>query len=278
MQERTLPHSLEAEQSVIGSMFISKYAVNRAVEELYPEMFYLDSNAKIFEVLKELADDKKPIDIMTVTDKLESKKYLDKIGGIEYITAVVNSVPSAVNIDSYIEIVRDKSILRKLIDVSTQIATESYDAKESTNEILDEAEKKIFSVVKNRKGGEFKSISQVVNKAQMMLEDLAKNGGNITGLATGYTALDNLTTGLHGGEFIVIAARPAMGKTAFALNLAANIAMNSGKTVALFNLEMSAEQLAMRMISYVGQVEGNKIRTGNFENEDWAAIGEAVAS
>ncbi len=180
MQERTLPHSLEAEQSVIGSMFISKYAVNRAVEELYPEMFYLDSNAKIFEVLKELADDKKPIDIMTVTDKLESKKYLDKIGGIEYITAVVNSVPSAVNIDSYIEIVRDKSILRKLIDVSTQIATESYDAKESTNEILDEAEKKIFSVVKNRKGGEFKSISQVVNKAQMMLEDLAKNGGNIT--------------------------------------------------------------------------------------------------
>ena len=278
MQEKILPHSIEAEQSVIGAMFISKYAVNRAVEELYPEMFYLDSNAKIFEVLKELSDDKKPIDIMTVTDKLEGKKYLDKIGGIEYLSAVVNSVPSAVNIDSYIEIVRDKSILRRLIDVSTEIATNSYDAKESTNEILDEAEKKIFSVVKNRKGGEFKSISQVVNKAQMMLEELSRNGGNITGLATGYRELDELTSGLHGGEFIVIAARPAMGKTAFALNLATNIAINSGKTVALFNLEMSAEQLAMRMISAVGQIEGNKIRTGNFENEDWAAVGEAVAT
>lgn len=278
MQERTLPHSVEAEQSVIGAMFISKYAINRAVEELYPEMFYLDSNAKIFEVLKELADDKKPIDMMTVTDKLEGKKYLDKVGGIEYLSAVVNSVPSAANVDSYIEIVRDKSILRRLIDVSTEIATNSYDAKDSTNEILDEAEKKIFGVVKNRKGGEFKSISQVVNKAQMMLEELSRNGGNITGLATGFSDLDELTSGLHGGEFIVIAARPAMGKTAFALNLATNIAISSGKTVALFNLEMSAEQLAMRMISSVGQIEGSKIRTGNLENEDWAGVSEAVAT
>ncbi len=278
MQERILPHSIEAEQSVIGAMFMSKYAVNRAVEELYPEMFYLDNHVKIFEVLKELADDKKPIDIMTVSDKLEGKKYLDKVGGIDYITDVVNSVPSAVNIDSYIEIVRDKFILRRLIDVSTEIATTSYDAKDSTNEILDEAEKKIFNIVKNRKGGEFKSISQVVNKAQMMLEELSKNGGNITGLATGYSKLDELTSGLHGGEFIVIAARPAMGKTAFALNVATNIAINSGKTVALFNLEMSAEQLAMRMISSLGQIEGNKIRTGNLENEDWAGVSEAVST
>jgi len=278
MQERVLPHNIEAEQSVIGAMFLSKYAINRATEELYPELFYLDSHAKIFEVIKELADDKKPIDITTVVESLNSKKYLDKIGGVEYLTEVVNSVPSAANVDYYIEIVRDKAILRRLIDVSTEITTSSYDAKDSTNEILDNAEKQILSVIKNRKGGEFKSIQQVVSRAQSILEELAAQEGNITGISTGFTDLDNLTSGLHGSEFIVIAARPAMGKTAFALNLATNIAINSGKTVALFNLEMSAEQLAMRMISSLGQIEGSKIRSGSLESKDWDGVNEAISA
>jgi len=278
MQERVLPHNIEAEQSVIGAMFLSKYAINRATEELYPELFYLDSHAKIFEVIKELSDDKKPIDITTVVELLNSKKYLDKIGGVEYLTEVVNSVPSAANVDYYIEIVRDKAILRRLIDVSTEITTSSYDAKDSTNEILDNAEKQILSVIKNRKGGEFKSIQQVVSNAQSILENLASQEGNITGISTGFTDLDNLTSGLHGSEFIVIAARPAMGKTAFALNLATNIAINSGKTVALFNLEMSAEQLAMRMISSLGQIEGSKIRSGSLESKDWDGVNEAVSA
>lgn len=278
MQERVLPHNIEAEQSVIGAMFLSKYAINRACEELYPELFYLDSHAKIFEVIKELADDKKPIDITTVIEGLNKKKYLDKIGGVEYLTEVVNSVPSAANVDYYIDIVRDKAILRRLIDVSTEITTSSYDAKDSTNEILDNAEKQILTVIKNRKSGEFKSIQQVVSRAQTMLEELAAQEGNITGIRTGFTDLDNLTSGLHGSEFIVIAARPAMGKTAFALNLATNIAINSGKTVALFNLEMSAEQLAMRMISSLGQVEGSKIRSGNLESKDWDGVNEAISA
>ncbi|MBE6153689.1 MAG: replicative DNA helicase, partial [Firmicutes bacterium] len=260
------------------AMFLSKYAINRATEELYPELFYLDSHAKIFEVVKELADDKKPIDLTTVVELLNSKKYLDKIGGVEYLTEVVNSVPSAANVDYYIDIVRDKAILRRLIDVSTEITTSSYDAKDSTNEILDNAEKQILSVIKNRKGGEFKSIQQVVSSAQSMLEALAAQEGNITGISTGFTDLDNLTSGLHGSEFIVIAARPAMGKTAFALNLATNIAINSGKTVALFNLEMSAEQLAMRMISSLGQIEGSKIRSGSLESKDWDGVNEAVSA
>ncbi len=277
MQERVLPHSIDAEQSVIGSMFLSKYAINRATEELYPELFYLDSHAKIFEVIKELYDEKKPIDLTTVIEALNSKKYLDKIGGVEYITEVVNSVPSAANVDYYIEIVRDKAILRRLIEVSTEITTTSYEANDSTNEILDDAEKKILNVIKNRRASEFKSIGQVVTSAQMILEELAKNEGNITGIATGFHDLDNLTSGLHGSEFIVIAARPAMGKTAFALNLATNIAINSGKTVALFNLEMSAEQLAMRMLSSIGQVEGTKIRTGNLDSKDWEGISEAIS-
>ena len=278
MQERVLPHNIEAEQSVIGAMFLSKYAINRATEELYPELFYLDSHAKIFEVIKDLADNKKPIDITTVIEELNTKKYLDKIGGVEYLTEIVNSVPSAANVDYYIEIVRDKAILRRLIDVSTEITTSSYDAIGSTNEILDNAEKQILTVIKNRKGGEFKSIQQVVSKAQSMLEELAAQEGNITGIATGFHDLDNLTSGLHGSEFIVIAARPAMGKTAFALNLATNIAINSGKTVALFNLEMSAEQLAMRMISSLGQIEGSKIRSGALEERDWEGVNEAISA
>ena len=277
MQERVLPHSITAEQSVIGAMFLSKYAINRATEELYPELFYLDSHAKMFEVIKELADEKKPIDLTTVIEALNAKNYLDKIGGVEYLTEVVNSVPSAANVDYYIEIVRDKAILRRLIEVSTEITTESYDANESTNEILDDAEKKILNVIKNRKASEFKSIAEVVTNAQNILEELAQNEGNITGISTGFNALDNLTSGLHGSEFIVVAARPAMGKTAFAVNLATNIAI-SGKTVALFNLEMSAEQLAMRMISSIGHVEGSKLRSGSLNNEDWEGINEAIST
>ena len=277
MQERVLPHNITAEQSVIGAMFLSKYAINRATEELYPELFYLDSHAKMFEVIKELADEKKPIDLTTVIEALNAKNYLDKIGGVEYLTEVVNSVPSAANVDYYIEIVRDKAILRRLIEVSTEITTESYDANESTNEILDDAEKKILNVIKNRKASEFKSIAEVVTNAQNILEELAQNEGNITGISTGFNALDNLTSGLHGSEFIVVAARPAMGKTAFAVNLATNIAI-SGKTVALFNLEMSAEQLAMRMISSIGHVEGSKLRSGSLSSEDWEGINEAIST
>ena len=278
MQERVLPHDIEAEQSVIGAMFLSKYAINRACEELYPELFYLDSHAKIFEVIKELADNKKPIDITTVVEELNKKKYLDKIGGVEYLTEVVNSVPSAANVDYYIDIVRDKAILRRLIDVSTEITTSSYDAKDSTNEILDNAEKQILTVIKNRKAGEFKSIQQVVSRAQTMLEELAAQEGNITGISTGFTDLDNLTSGLHGSEFIVIAARPAMGKTAIAVNLATNIAINSGKTVAFFDLEMSAEQLVMRMISSLGQVDGTKLSSGCLESKDWDGVNEAISA
>ena len=277
MQERVLPHNITAEQSVIGAMFLSKYAINRATEELYPELFYLDSHAKMFEVIKELADEKKPIDLTTVIEALNAKNYLDKIGGVEYLTEVVNSVPSAANVDYYIEIVRDKAILRRLIEVSTEITTESYDANESTNEILDDAEKKILNVIKNRKASEFKSIAEVVTNAQNILEELAQNEGNITGISTGFNALDNLTSGLHGSEFIVVAARHAMGKTAFAVNLATNIAI-SGKTVALFNLEMSAEQLAMRMISSIGHVEGSKLRSGSLSSEDWEGINEAIST
>ena len=222
-------------------------------------------------------EQKIPIDLTTVTTDLKNKKVLSEIGGVEYLTEVLNFVPTATNIDYYIKTVQDNAILRNLIETATQIASDGYDTNEDVNEVLDDAEKKILGIVKNRKSSEFRSIREVLIKTENDLERLAQTKGEITGLATGWYDFDKLTAGLHENEFIIIAARPAMGKTAFALNLATHIAMNNDKSVALFNLEMGAEQLAMRILSSLGQIEGYKLRTGNLLNNDWKRINEATS-
>lgn len=277
MNGKELPHDLNAEQSVLGAMFLSKYALQRAVESLSEEQFYSDANAKIFKILSDLCDKGTPIDFTTVTAELVSKNLLKQVGDVEYLTEVINIVPTAANIDEYIRIVEEKAVRRKLIAEATDIVTTGYTSTDTLAEILDNAEKKIFSVVKTRKGTEFRSIQDVLFKTQSDLEKLAQNKGEVTGIATGFYDLDKITTGLHPNELIIIAARPAMGKTAFALNLATNIAMNSEKGVALFNMEMGAEQLAMRMLSSVGQVEGYKLRNGHLEHNDWKRINEAIS-
>jgi replicative DNA helicase len=277
MAERVLPHNIEAEQSVLGSMFLSKYALERAIETLVDASFYLDAHAKIFSCIKELAEEKKPIDITTVTAILDRKKYLKQIGGVEYLTEVVNSVPTAANIDYYIQIVEEEAILRRLIDVATQIASSGYTKESPANDIIDDAERKILSVVKKRRASEFKKIQEVLFKAQSDLEKLSESQGEVTGLPSGFDSLDKLTTGFHENEFIIIAGRPSMGKTAIALNVATNIALTTDKTVALFSLEMGAEQLVTRMLSSLGQIEGNKLRTGRLYNNDWKRVNEAIS-
>lgn len=277
MQEKKLPSNLEAEQSVLGSMFLSKYALQKAMETLNKDLFYSESNGKIFEIITNLAEQNIPIDATTVTAELDNKKVLSQVGGVEYISDIINTVPSAANIDEYIKIVEEKAILRRLIETSTEIATEGYNSQNNISEILDNAEKKILNVVKSRKGTEFKTIQEVLYKTQSDLEKLSQSKGEITGLPTGFYDLDKVTSGLHENELIIIAARPAMGKTAFALNLATNIAMQTEKTVALFNMEMGAEQLATRMLSSLGQIEGYKFRNGHFENEDWKKLNEAIS-
>lgn len=277
MNGKELPHDINAEQSVLGAMFLSKYALQRAVESLSEEQFYSDANGKIFRVLSDLCDKGTPIDFTTVTSELMNKNLLKQVGDVEYLTEVTNIVPTAANIDEYIKIVEEKAVRRKLIAEATDIATTGYTSTDTLAEILDNAEKKIFTVVKTRKGTEFRSIQDVLFKTQSDLEKLAQNKGEVTGLSTGFYDLDKITTGLHPNELIIIAARPAMGKTAFALNLATNIAMNSEKGVALFNMEMGAEQLAMRMLSSVGQVEGYKLRNGHLEHNDWKRINEAIS-
>jgi len=274
--EKVIPHSIEAEQAVLGSMFLTKYALQKAVESLNENLFYLDSHSKIFTVISELQEVNKPIDIMTVSEELKKRNWLNSIGGIEYLTEVATSVPTAANIDEYIKIVEEKAILRRLIDEGTDIVTSAYNSTNSINEILDNAETKILNVVKTRKGSEFRTIQDVLYKTQEDLEKLSKNKGEITGIQTGFFKLDKITSGFHANELIIIAARPGMGKTAFTLNLATNIAM-SGKTVALFNMEMSGEQLVTRMLASVGQIEGGKLKNGNLKNEDWKRVNEAIS-
>lgn len=274
---REEPHNYEAEQSVLGAAFISKAALQKVCEDLVPESFYMDSHSKIFEVLKELYLQGVAVDITTVTDKLKSKKLLKQIGDVDYLLEIVNSVPTASNVDYYINIVNEKAILRNLINTATGIVSDAYNGDFTINETLDDAERKILNVVKNRKASEFKPIQEALSLAQTNLEKLSENGSEITGVPSGFYDLDKVTTGFHENELIILAARPGMGKTAIVLNIATNVAMTTKKNVAIFNLEMGADQLAMRMISSAGQIDSYKLRTGKLEHNDWKRVNEAIS-
>ena len=277
METRKLPQNLEAEMSILGSCFLSTYALDKVCEEVTSDMFYSEANKKIFESIYNLHQNKIPLDTTVLINEIEKHDNINNIGGVEYLSDVIDSVITAANIDYYIDIVREKALRRKLAEVSTSITTSCFDEETNTNDIIDRAEKNIFSVTKARKAGEFKNIKEVLKNTQARLEDLAKNDKDITGVATGFYDFDKLTSGLHENELIIIAARPAMGKTAFAVNLAVNSAINSKKNVALFNLEMSAEQLAMRMISAAGGIDQNKLKTGRLEHNDWKKVNEAIS-
>ncbi len=277
MPVKTIPNDLEAEQSVLGACFLSKYACQRACEKLDETSFYDEKNAKIFLCLKELQEKQVPIDFTTVTTNLKKKHQLQNVGGVEYLTEIVNFVPTAANVDYYIKTVEDMALLRHLIETATDIVTLGYNTEEEINEVLDSAEKKILGIIRNRNSGEFRTIQDIMAKTQLDLEKLSQNQGEITGVATGWYDIDRLTAGLHENELIIVAARPAMGKTAFALNMATYMSLNNEKSVALFNLEMGAEQLAMRIISSLGQIEGYKLRTGKLNNNDWKRVNEAIS-
>lgn len=277
MANKELPHSIEAEQAVIASMFLSKYALQKASENLTSELFFNDAHKKIFKVMIDLSEKSSPIDMTTVTAELDKRNELKEIGGVEYLSDLLDITPTAANVDEYIKIVNEKAVLRRLIEEATNIITNGYSSTDSLNEILESAETKILNVVKTRKGTEFKSIREVLYKTQSDLERLSKNKGEITGIASGFYDLDKITSGFHENELIILAARPGVGKTAFALNMAYNMAMSGEKTVAIFNMEMAAEQLIMRMLSSVGQIDGYKIRSGHLEHNDWKRVNEAIS-
>ena len=227
--------------------------------------------------MNELRKRNDSIDSTILKNEIEKNTPINSIGGVEYLSEVIDSVLSSANVDTYIDIIKDKFVRRKLIDTCNKITKEAMDENNAQGELIDDAEKEIFLVTKQRKAGEFKTSETVIKSAKRQLEEMAKNGKDITGIPTGFIDFDRLTSGLHPNELIIIAARPGMGKTAFALNIAVNAALSSKKSVAVFNLEMSAEQLMFRMISAQGAVDGHKLRTGKLNNDDWKRVNEAMS-
>ena len=275
MAIRQIPNDIVAEQSVLGSMMLSQLAIEKACETLYSKSFYLEKHQIIFQSIVDLHEKKVPIDLTTITAELKNSNKLNEIGGVEYIADLLTMVPNAANVDYYIKIVEDNYMLRNVIDTSAEISTLAYEHNGDVSEIIDQVESKIVGIIKNRRSSEFRKIQDVLNDVQTNLEILSKSKGEITGIPTGWYELDKLTSGLHENQLIILAARPAMGKTAFALNLATHVATHTNKTVAIFSLEMGAEQLANRIISSLGQIEGVKLTSGNLLNDDWKRVSEA---
>lgn len=272
---RSMPMNLEAEMSVLGVAFLNNNEVSKIVEEVNVDMFFDVRNKYLFNAIKSLHENKIPIDVTTLRDELDKDKKLNAVG-LDYISEVVDSVINSANLDFYIKIIKDYAIRRNLIDTSNGIITASYD-EENVNKLLDNAEKNILNVVRARSVGDFVPISEILRRAQAKLEELAKNKRSITGIETGYPDFDKITTGFQGGEMIILAARPGMGKTALALNMAVYAAMHTKKAVAIFNLEMSADMLINRIISSVGQIDAYKLQTGNMQEKDWKRYNEALS-
>ena len=273
---RSIPNNKEAEQSLLSSMFISNFALEKAVDALNEDDFYYDNNRIIFNVLESLNKKNTPIDMTSVITELKNNNKLNEVGGVAYITEVLNSEAVATNADYYIKKISDASLLRRLIKVSEEIGTLGYEGVDDVDEVLDEAEKKILGVVKNKQSSEFRDFKDILYQAERNLEELSKSKGEVTGIPSGFVDIDRLTAGFHENQLIIVAARPAMGKTIFALNVAVNAALN-GKSVAIFNMEMDAVQLANRILSSVGQIEGRKFLSGNFNNNDWTRLNEAIS-
>ena len=274
---RKMPQNLEAEMSVLGVAFLDDKLISKIVEEVNEDMFYDDRNKKLFQAIKSLHEQSIAIDVTTVSNELDKTKNFSAVGGIEYLTEVIDSVATAANLDYYINIIKEKAIVRNLINMATDIVTEAYEEEDNVTSLLDTAEKNILDVVRSRQTSEFVPISEALRSAQEQLEYLAQNKSTISGLETGFIDLDKATSGLHEGEMIVIAARPGMGKTAFALNIATHAAMTTKKAIAIFNLEMSKEQLVNRMLSALGGIEGKKLQNGQMMQTDWKKYNEAMS-
>jgi len=272
---RSLPYNLEAEQSVIGSMLIDKTAISRVVEVLKSDDFYRDSHKVIFSAIYELYQKDTPIDMITLLEHLRSAEKLDSSGGVTYISEISNSVPSTANLSSYIKIVDDKSILRKLIRASTEIMENCYNKQDDVDAVMDLAEQKVFNISEKKNSGDFEPMNTVLERGFLEIERIFNNKGETTGISSGFPELDEKTAGFQKGDMILIAARPSMGKTTFALNLAEYAALRGGKSVAVFSLEMSKEQLAYKLLCSEANVDMTKLRNGSLEDKDWENIAKA---
>lgn len=279
MQDRVPPQNIEAEQSVLGAMLIEKEAIPKVMEILLDTDFYREAHRVIFNAMLELYNKNEAVDMITVTEILKRDNKLEDVGGIAYVTSLANTVPTAANVTYHASIIEEKSILRQLVSVSTQIASMGYEANDDVKNIIDSAESKILEISNRKKTADFTPINEIVLDSFKSIEALMGNKNGLTGLPTGFEDLDNLTSGLHGSDFIILAARPSMGKTAFALNVVQNVAIRAAKkvggapkTVAFFSLEMSKEQLVQRMLCAEANIDSQRLRIGELRDEDWAML------
>lgn len=270
--DRTPPHNIEAEQAVLGSIFLEKEALVTVSEILTPEDFYRTSHKKIYEVMVRIGEAGDPVDLITVTSELKNRKWIDEVGGIPYLSDLASSVPTAANVDYYAEIVAEKAVLRRLIRTATEIATSGFQGIDPVENILSDAERSILEISQKGSRGGFLRISDVLMETYNRLENLSKHRGEVTGVPSGFVDLDKMTAGFQRSDLIIVAARPAVGKTAFALNIAQNVAVRAQKPVAIFNLEMSAGQLVSRMLCAESNVDANRLRTGDLQEDDWEKL------
>ena len=276
LMKRILPHSTEAEQSVIGSMTMSRDAIIEASEIITGADFYQQQYGIVFEAMIELNDEGKAVDLVTLQERLKEKDLPPEISSMEFVRDLLSAVPTSANVKYYAEIVAEKSMLRKLIKTTEEISNACYLGKEKTQDILETTEKKIFDLVQNRGSQEFVPIRQVVLNAIEKIEKASRNQGSVTGIPTGFIDLDYKTSGFQPSDLILVAARPSMGKTAFVLNIAQYMAFRNDVTAAIFSLEMSKEQLVNRLLALESKVDSQNIRTGNLEDEEWAKLIEGA--
>lgn len=267
--DRLPPQNLEAEMAVLGAMLLEKDAIGIAIEKLKSESFYSDIHKKLFANIIGLYDENKPVDLLTLIERLKNRNELEAVGGASYAAAIINSVPTAANIEYYIEIVKEKSILRRLIDVSTEVITQCYDSPGDVSSVLDTAEQKIFDIAQNRGEASISSFRELVKDSIEMVEKLYQHKRLVTGVPTGYKDFDKICSGLQSSDLIVFAARPSMGKTTLALNIAEHVALEEKLPVAIFSLEMNKSQLVLRMLCSHSRVNTQRVRTGFLGESDF---------
>jgi len=278
MMDRVPPHNREAEQSVIGAIFLEPQALITASEILMADDFYSNAHKIIFETMLRLSDQGKAIDVVTVTEELSAKKEIEDVGGLSYLLELANAVPTAANVAHYAKIVEEKALLRRLIRVATKIVEDGYTREDEVEALLGEAEKKMMEVANRKNAGDFKHVKDVLVETFDNIEQLQSQKGEVTGIPTGFRDLDNITAGFQRNDLIIVAARPSVGKTAFALNVAQSVAVQARENVAIFSLEMGAEQLVMRMLCAEGNIDAQVLRTGALTTDDWGKLTMAMGS
>ena len=276
--DRTLPHNLEAEKCVLGAILINNHAFNQAAEVLDAQDFFRDAHRRIFEKMVGLTDRSEPVDLVTLKDELARSSELDEVGGPAYIAALTDGVPRSANVEYYAKIVKEKSTLRRLIQSATEVLGRAYEAEEDADELLDEAERSIFQIAEHRLRAGFVRLGELVDSGYQLIEQLQQHKGLVTGVPSGFIDLDEMTSGLQPSDLVLVAARPSMGKTSFVLNIGLHVGTSTDMTVGLFSLEMSKEQLFMRMLTSEARIDAHRFRSGYLNEQDYGKLSHALGT